>query len=480
MSTDWEEEEERWSNGIDLTTTASKEDLTSFITYKLWEYERDKIKDNYLWSSFTNDFEYFKIDNFALAGALITRELHGFLRQRGVYVAYKEKRTTYAQLLFDAVQEEKEHKWTEEEIETVQEQFHDEGLKSSRLAYWIHKNSIGLAKGLVKSAQPAQLAQAQPVEPAQPFHPSFLSQTQAAQSTQQQHQQQHSASGSQQSQSQPQPQPDPTTHTPTTLTQQSQPQPPYAVSGSRPIISTQDPPPHIPRQATQQPQPDPTAHTPTQVTQQPPQHPASGSQQPQPQHPASGSQQPQSQYPASDSQPAQAQSAQAVQPAQPAQAAQPAQPRIAAEEHTTTSPEHHTTSNKTSLEPHFTTYEISSEPHITTNLRLPTPPSISTQDPPVHTPRQATGWGKETASSAKIFIEELSEVRTVDASSVNTGNASNDIDHYFASFGQVFCHLLTAQDITTTPIDGQNSFSHTSTISCYTADNFLGIMIDAG
>jgi hypothetical protein len=156
---DWEEEEERWSKGIDLTTTASREDLTSFITYKLWEYERDKIKDNYLWSSFTNDFEHFKVDNFALAGAPCTRELHGFLRQRGVFVGYKEKRTTYAQLLFDAVQEEKEHKWTPEEIETVQEQFHEEGLKSSRLAYWIHKNSIGLVQRLVEPAQSTKPAQ---------------------------------------------------------------------------------------------------------------------------------------------------------------------------------------------------------------------------------------------------------------------------------------------------------------------------------
>jgi hypothetical protein len=50
---------------------------------------------------------------------------------------------------------------------------------------------------------------------------------------------------------------------------------------------------------------------------------------------------------------------------------------------------------------------------------------------------------------------------------------------------QAFCHSLTAQDIMTTPvssIDSQDSspFSYTSITSRYTADNFLGIMIDTG
>ena len=77
---DWEEEEEQQSKNIDLITTASREDLTSFIIYKLQKYERDKIKNNYLQFFFINNFEYFKVDNFALAGTLYTRELHGFLK----------------------------------------------------------------------------------------------------------------------------------------------------------------------------------------------------------------------------------------------------------------------------------------------------------------------------------------------------------------------------------------------------------------
>jgi hypothetical protein len=100
----------------------------------------------------------------------------------------------------------------------------------------------------------------------------------------------------------------------------------------------------------------------------------------------------------------------------------------------------------------------------------------------------------------EAFTEELFEALTVDTS-VNTGNASDDIDHYFVSFGQVkqseassmitelanqaFCHSLAAQDITTTPENSQsplsqNPFSYTSIASPYTADNFPGIMIDTG
>jgi hypothetical protein len=101
-------------------------------------------------------------------------------------------------------------------------------------------------------------------------------------------------------------------------------------------------------------------------------------------------------------------------------------------------------------------------------------------------------------SDSEDELEELFEALTVDASSVNAGNTSNDVDHYFALFGQVkqseassmitelanqaFCHSLTAEDITMTPADSQDSnpFSYTSTASRYSADNFLGIMIDTG
>ena len=41
MSTDWKAEEKRWSKGINLTM-ATKDDITSFITYRLWEYEREE------------------------------------------------------------------------------------------------------------------------------------------------------------------------------------------------------------------------------------------------------------------------------------------------------------------------------------------------------------------------------------------------------------------------------------------------------
>ena len=47
IPTDWKAEEEQWRNGINIQTATNK-DLTDFILYKLWEYNKYKLIDNNL------------------------------------------------------------------------------------------------------------------------------------------------------------------------------------------------------------------------------------------------------------------------------------------------------------------------------------------------------------------------------------------------------------------------------------------------
>src|SRR6266571_3333252 len=77
-------------------------------------------------------------------------------------------------------------------------------------------------------------------------------------------------------------------------------------------------------------------------------------------------------------------------------------------------------------------------------------------------------------------------------------NTQLNIDHYYTSFGQIkqhkaisiattlankaFSHSITTIDNTVPLMTNQDPFTYNATIStsCYTTDNFIGIMIDTG
>jgi hypothetical protein len=61
---------------------------------------------------FTQDFEHFTLDNLGSINIATTKRMYMLLRQNGVYIEPKNKRPSYAQLLFNMIQEEQEHKWT--------------------------------------------------------------------------------------------------------------------------------------------------------------------------------------------------------------------------------------------------------------------------------------------------------------------------------------------------------------------------------
>ena len=127
IPTDWKAEAKRWRYGIN-TQTATDEDLTDFIQFKLWEYNEFKTMDNRLWSFFQNDFKVFSVNTFLRVHKLHLYKMYAFLRRGGVYIRTKEKRTTYAQLLFELTQEERQYSWTQENLLEVYEELDRNGF----------------------------------------------------------------------------------------------------------------------------------------------------------------------------------------------------------------------------------------------------------------------------------------------------------------------------------------------------------------
>jgi hypothetical protein len=59
--------------------------------------------------------------------------MYNFLRQGGVYIHAKDKRATYAQLLFELTQEEQQHVWTQEELDEVYTKLNGDEFQSNKI-----------------------------------------------------------------------------------------------------------------------------------------------------------------------------------------------------------------------------------------------------------------------------------------------------------------------------------------------------------
>ncbi len=130
--TDWKAEMERWRHGINVET-ATDEDIADFTIYKLWEYKEYETMDIALWSFFQDDFGKFDVNTFSRIHAQRLKSMYNFLRRGGVYVRPKDKRVTYAQLLFELTQEEQQHVWTQEELDEVYTDLDGNEFKSNRM-----------------------------------------------------------------------------------------------------------------------------------------------------------------------------------------------------------------------------------------------------------------------------------------------------------------------------------------------------------
>jgi hypothetical protein len=95
------------------------ERLVSYVQEKAQLYEKDKIMDQDLWEIYQDEFKIFTLDSFKKVNARALQNLRNSLLSRGVFVEKNNKRTTLPQVLYNTCQEEEQHQWNDEEVQTV-------------------------------------------------------------------------------------------------------------------------------------------------------------------------------------------------------------------------------------------------------------------------------------------------------------------------------------------------------------------------
>ena len=165
-ATDWKAKEQKWENGIDPATATNK-DLTDYLLFKLWQYKDNELMDVALWSIFGDDFVKFDPGIFLKINALHLRKMYDFLRKGGVYVQTKKGRATYAQLLYDVLQEKEQYTWTQKELDEV---YNELALTEATFSSIKLNNALkrGLDYKYSSSSSFTPQAQAIPLQPVQP------------------------------------------------------------------------------------------------------------------------------------------------------------------------------------------------------------------------------------------------------------------------------------------------------------------------
>ena len=109
-------DEDKWGKDFDIT---NKEDLTpevveGYILHTMMWYKMRKYDDYQLWEYFREDFKGWTTNIFALGSTKTVRDLRDYLREYGVYIVKDGK--AIAENLYDILQEEEYHQWTEQEV----------------------------------------------------------------------------------------------------------------------------------------------------------------------------------------------------------------------------------------------------------------------------------------------------------------------------------------------------------------------------
>ena len=112
---EWRDMMEKFKDGIDTAKT-TKDELGDYIETRIHVYTQDNFKDYTLWGIYLEDFCEWTMEDFRRARTNAKSKLRALLLQRGVYVARHSNRYPLAKVLFDVVQEEEPHQWTDEEL----------------------------------------------------------------------------------------------------------------------------------------------------------------------------------------------------------------------------------------------------------------------------------------------------------------------------------------------------------------------------
>jgi hypothetical protein len=111
----WAQKIEKHGYGIDVAN-ATKEDLSEYTNTKIHVHVLHGFMDNTLWDAFKEEFDNFTTYDFQRIRTDIRIKLRVHLLSRGVYVTTHNSRHTISDALYDVVQEEKQHEWTDQEL----------------------------------------------------------------------------------------------------------------------------------------------------------------------------------------------------------------------------------------------------------------------------------------------------------------------------------------------------------------------------
>jgi hypothetical protein len=111
----WAQKIEKHGYGIDVAN-ATKGDLSEYTDTKIHVHVLHGFMDDTLWDAFKEEFDNFTTHDFQQMRTDIRIKLRVHLLSRGVYVATHNNRYTISDALYDIVQEEKKHEWTDQEI----------------------------------------------------------------------------------------------------------------------------------------------------------------------------------------------------------------------------------------------------------------------------------------------------------------------------------------------------------------------------
>jgi hypothetical protein len=113
---EWAERANKYGYGIDANE-ATKKEMVEFVQMVIYLHEIQDLTDNDLWAIFQEQFERFTVESFEKIRTDIRSKLRRHLLQRGTFVEKQSNRVTISELLFEVIEQEEPHQWTDGDIE---------------------------------------------------------------------------------------------------------------------------------------------------------------------------------------------------------------------------------------------------------------------------------------------------------------------------------------------------------------------------
>jgi len=167
----WTEKIAKWGDDIN-TDTATKDELGEYVETKIYVHEREGFTDYNLWSLFKEEFEGWTKDSFKLLRRGTRTKLRLHLIKRGDYVAPYNNRYPISDSLFNVVNQEEQHEWTDQELSEALVQVNP--MISVALRNRLNPTMTDLATKAQHSQQPQSQYQPVPILPTIPSQPRLL------------------------------------------------------------------------------------------------------------------------------------------------------------------------------------------------------------------------------------------------------------------------------------------------------------------